>query len=298
MKNLMTLTVGALLFFIGVTDADAALMSFVGATDGSWHELSNWTSDGSPATQEPTSSDTVQLNGKTVHITETAALGVWSGGGYVDIDNGGHLTGHGNYSLRYISGIRVNNGGVLQMPNYYIRTNVTINEGGEAYGTYGIGANDSRTLTVDGTFSPRGTTTPGATSFFVGSARWGRVHMGSTGTILLDTYGDGDNEFFAVNGMTTSTQLTLDTGSVELRLQDGYTPDLGDVFTIWTLADESEAVMALGDGSNISMPGLGSGLSLDTSQFETTGAVTVVPEPATLGLFLAAVLAFLRCRRV
>lgn len=165
-------------------------------------------------------------------------------------------------------------------------------------GSTAIGITDSRSLTVSGEFSPRGTTVDSGLAFQLGSGidttnRNGVLDQTATGKVLLDVYDNGSNEYFNIVGLTSGTKLTLN-GTVELRLQGGYTPLPGHSFDLWDLADGSLAELTLGDGSNVLLPGY----TLDTSLWTTNGVVTVVPEPASVALlFLGAVPLLLRRQR-
>lgn len=57
-------------------------------------------------------------------------------------------------------------------------------------------------------------------------------------------------------------------------------PKGGDSFTLWTLAAGSLATMTIGDGSNISI--VGSDCTLDTSEWTTSGKVTVEAPTGTV----------------
>lgn len=277
----MALGLSAILLAGLTANLGAAVITYTGATGGDWHEISNW-----DLGRLPEAADTVKItSGRTVNISTDAVMSAFAsgGGGPVNINSGGTLTGTSAYTMRY-SNVTVNDGGTFNMPNQNIRSTVTINEGGTASGASGVGvANDARTFAVNGTWSPLGTATAG--SFQVGGSVTGTVDLGATGTIFLDIFGSNSSEYFNVVGPTSGTRLRLNVpgSSLELRPQGGYVPQLGDSFDLWNLAGGSLATMDIGDGSNISI--VGSSYTLDASQWTTTGVVTVVvPEPATMSL--------------
>ncbi len=290
-------------FFALIVSAclQAATIRYVGPSDGSWNDPDNWTIDGLPAGRVPSSADDdyVQLYGATVRVSEPSSFRQFStsnGGGTVHIDDGGILAGTQPYTVRY-STYRVNNGGQFPLgTSWSIRSSIIVNEGGTMTGGASIGITDARSITVHGSFRPRSATT--AAGFQVGSStRTGILDVSATGTIILGLFGDNSNTYFNVVGPTSGTRLTLNNegSSVLLQPQEGYVPEPGHSYKLWSLADGSLATMNIGDGSNISI--VGSSYGLDTSLWESEGIVSVIPEPATLGLLTVGVLAMLRRRR-
>jgi hypothetical protein len=263
----------------------------VGEDGGEWNVAENW-----DLAHVPLSTDDVHLNGKTVNINNYNAVmqKFQSGsGGTVNINDGASLTGSAEYTLRYVGQINVNSGGYLPIgPGWNIRANVTIAEGGEAEGGKTIGTNENKSLLVNGTWSPRGIVQSSGLDFSLGNSLSGAgsVRLQSAGTIYLDIYGDGTNEYFNVTGPRTSAGgwLQLDVGSIVLRPQNEYAPEMGHSYDLWNIHEEARATLTLGDGSNISIQDLNPAYSLDVSRWETDGIVTVVPEPGYLLLSFGA----------
>jgi hypothetical protein len=291
---------------LGTNRASADVFTFTAATSDLWNDPTNWLQEGAATTNLPSLTDNVDLDGNTVSIANyNAQMNQFASGsgGTVNIDNGGILTAGHQYVTRYVSTINVNDGGQFPMATtWLVRTNVNVNEGGTATGAAGIPQAEGKTFAVNGTFSPRGTTLlASGTSFNVGAssnaAYWGKFLLGSTGTVILDLFGNDSNEFFNVAGITTATELKIDTGTIELRPQEGYVPQIGDFFDLWDVTDP-DPVMNIGDGSNIVLPGY----TLDLTQWTSDGIVTVsgatgVPEPASLSLLALGTLALLHRRR-
>ncbi|NLF30339.1 MAG: PEP-CTERM sorting domain-containing protein [Planctomycetes bacterium] len=275
---LIALLTGMILFVSG-TAAEAAIVWNGNGDGANWGDPDNWDLD-----RVPNSSDTVTLGGSTVSVAvPDAVMDRFSGGGTVNIDSGGVLTGSHAYTLRYISKINVNGGGLLPAgASWDIRINIDVNAGGRMTGAGRIGAFESRTLNIYGTFEPRGTAGPGAfTLGSTGSVNYdGHLSLQTGGTVVLDVFASGSNEYFDVSGLDNGTALDLNAGSIVLRPQ-GYAVQVGDVFDLWQQTNAA-AVMNVGDGSNISIEG--SALTLDTSLWASDGIVTVVPEPAGLAL--------------
>lgn len=99
----------------------------------------------------------------------------------------------------------------------------------------------------------------------------------STLTLEILATGAGNFDVLANDGGDTLTAW----GTLDL-VTDGYTAQLGDTFVVF---DNWGAFG--GSFSNITGTALGGGLSFDTSDLLTTGTLTVIPEPATLGIVAA-----------
>jgi hypothetical protein len=260
-----------------LTVVSSVILSAMAACLQAATDPANWTTNGVPAGREPSSSQTdyVMLSNMTVHITAAATLHAFGNGsgGTASIDNGGVLAGASDYTIRYVSAVNVNDGGQFPMgSSWRIRSCINVNAGGTASGAASIYETGTKRITVNGTWSPRGTTVAAGTAFGVGSGVYpGSVVLGATGTVILDAFGDKTNEFFSMGGPSS---LTLNTGSIQLRPQGSYVPKAGDSYRLWTNAVGSSATMNIGNGSNISI--LGSSFTLDTSEWATSGKVTVV----------------------
>ena len=72
-------------------------------------------------------------------------------------------------------------------------------------------------------------------------------------------------------------------GTLQLTTDEGYTPALGDSFTLF-----NGTTPGFESGSFLISTNLGEGLAWDTSSLALTGVVTVVPEPSTWALLLTA----------
>ena len=283
----------------GLATLQADTLTWVGpTTGGTWQTAANWQNT-VPESAVPTAADSVIVaSGNTVEVNSPdAVLYAFANGsgGTVNINSGGVLTGGHGYTLRYISTVNVNDGGTLPAGTTWdIRCNVSIADGGVVTGTDNLGTYTyGATLSIDGTFSPRGSTSAGAyTIGGGGDAYYGRLRLHSTGTLNLDVFGNGDNEYLSIVSTAAGAELDLSSGTVALVLQGGYTPQIGDSFNLWDKV-AGDAVVTPGDGSNISLPGY----TLDLSQWASDGIVTIIPEPATLGLLAVGGLALLKRRR-
>jgi len=83
--------------------------------------------------------------------------------------------------------------------------------------------------------------------------------------------------------------LTLG-GTLDVDLLYGFRPQAGQTFDILDFDPENLS----GRFSAFDLPALGGGLSWDTSALYTSGAIGVVPEPATLALMGLGLLAVIR----
>lgn len=262
-------------FALIATQAHAADVIWDGGGDGiSWGDDLNWVGDA-----QPTASDFFNPDGATITVNTTDATYntlIVGASGSVVVADGGILTGTGaNFRvIRYI-GFTIQSGGEFHVPfDADIRNDVTIDDGGLFTG--GDLLQDSGTvLSVNGQWQPGDNIDGNNTIGFSGSSS---MVLGSTGTIFLDVYGNGINEFF--NMSSAAGTLDIAGGSIMLTAQ-GYTPQIGDQFDLWD--DPAGGTIIPGDGSNISL----SGFTLDTSSFMTDGIVTVVPEPRAYAMVFA-----------
>ena len=81
-------------------------------------------------------------------------------------------------------------------------------------------------------------------------------------------------------------------GSLDVELIDGFTPQAGETFDLFNGS-------LSGEFGQVYLPALGHGLSWDTSSLNTSGQITVVPEPSTfalLGVGTVGILAYGRRR--
>ena len=141
-------------------------------------------------------------------------------------------------------------------------------------------------VTTGKDFTVNGTLAPGASPGTLNVT--GNMTLGSTAISNFEINGTtaGQFDLLAASGL-----LTL---GGTLNLTTGYAAALNDTVTLFT------AGTFAGSFSSITGTDLGGGLLWDTSALSTTGAITVVPEPATwalVGLGLGATL-FFRRRRV
>ncbi|MCX5654460.1 MAG: PEP-CTERM sorting domain-containing protein [Planctomycetota bacterium] len=110
----------------------------------------------------------------------------------------------------------------------------------------------------------------------------------AAGAILMELGGRTPGGQYDVLDMAGNLGLG---GTLNVALIYGFVPHAGDAFDLFdwgALAGEFDAV---------NLPALGGGLSWDTSNLYSTGAVGVVPEPATLSLLALGGAAFLRRSR-
>jgi len=145
-----------------------------------------------------------------------------------------------------------------------------------------------------------GGTTGGGTVYIEGDLRPGH----SPGEVAFEgdlALGGGAHLVAELAGTTPGTQYdVLDVGgslalggTLDVDLLYGFRPQAGQTFDILDFDPENLS----GRFSAFDLPDLGGGLLWDTSNLYSTGAITVVPEPATLALVALGALALVRRRR-
>ncbi len=77
-------------------------------------------------------------------------------------------------------------------------------------------------------------------------------------------------------------------GTLEIDLLNGFTPSQGESFEIFSGP-------TTGNFSRISLPPLANGLGWNTSNLDTTGTISVVPEPSALALLATGAAALAGC---
>lgn len=106
-------------------------------------------------------------------------------------------------------------------------------------------------------------------------------------TLQLGIYGRNPGDW---SQLLTSGTVSF-AGVLRVVLGNDFVPHIGDSFVLFTGGD------ILGAFSQLELPVLADGLSWDTSRLYSTGAVSIIPEPATLGLMAIGALAILRRKR-
>ena len=143
--------------------------------------------------------------------------------------------------------------------------------------TVDFGATLSGSGSIDGASTINGMLNPGNSP---GTLTFNdALTLESTATLTLELTGTGAGEY---DLLLNDGEDTLTAGGTLVFDTTGYTANLGDSFTVfenWGGFDSSF--------DSISGTDLGGGLSLDTTTLLTTGTITVIPEPATLGLVVA-----------
>lgn len=111
------------------------------------------------------------------------------------------------------------------------------------------------------------------------------IFLSDASQITLEIGGVAANQ----SGLIDSDSLVLN-GTMTVVLANGFQPMLGNSFSVFTGA-------SLGAFDSLNLPALSPGLSWDSSLIHSNGTITVVPEPSTSILFLAAMAALLGQRK-
>lgn len=156
---------------------------------------------------------------------------------------------------------------------------------------------------VDRALLQVGATTDNAASTFVSyggdTATW--VDNISTDFSSFLAGNSGGHDLIASTGMLTLTH----NGGISVNLTGGYTGVFGDVFNLIDWSDVNFNTFTVGNrfrdgtetGLDLLLPTLGTGLVWDTSLFESSGVLVVVPEPGRGLLLLIACMTLVWRRR-
>jgi autotransporter-associated beta strand protein len=137
-----------------------------------------------------------------------------------------------------------------------------------------------------GAFSGSGGFTGGGDVFIEGDLRpsdpvevtfGGNAYLGSATDTVMQLAGPAAGSQY--DQITVTGQLVL-AGDLNLVLLDGFQPQAGESFQLF------EGQLS-GAFNQVTLPALGNGLSWNTSNLDTTGAISVVPEPGSLALLAA-----------
>ena len=157
-------------------------------------------------------------------------------------------------------------------------------------------------LTVDATATLMGSGIIGGATTVNGNLKPGN----SPGTLTFDaalTLGSASTSTFEIGSASVydilkndgNDIITFNDGATIVFDTAGYTVNVGDSFQVlnsWTRRDGTLGNLVF-EGTN-----LGGGKSLDTSNFLSNGFVTVIPEPATIGMLGLGALVTILIRRV
>jgi hypothetical protein len=146
----------------------------------------------------------------------------------------------------------IDNSGVGSSTSTSVGGTVTVSDHG------GIGG---PAMTVSGTIDVLAT----------GSALSGQLIM-QNGTLSV--------ELNALVSNPISRPFSVNNGALDFTLQSGFTPTIGEQFHIFNSAAQT------GTFATVNVPALPVGESWDTSALYTTGVITVVPEPMSVGLLI------------
>jgi autotransporter-associated beta strand protein len=221
----------------------------------------------------------LNLNGsRSFAITNTSADGVTFSG---VVSNGALTkTGTGKLSLNSPTGNTYTGGTVLGGNAGTLAVNNTSGSGtGTGAVSIGTGSTLTGSFTLSGATVVNGTLSPGAG---VGTANFqSSLTLSSTTTTQLELAGASSADKLNVIGLFTLG------GTVNVVTVGGYVPQLGDSFDLidWGNLQLSSFTVV----GNLVLTGAPTApdTSWDTSEFLTSGRITVVPEPASLGVLTA-----------
>ena len=79
-----------------------------------------------------------------------------------------------------------------------------------------------------------------------------------------------------------SRPLSQDNGTLDFTLQNGFEPTIGEQFAVLAFDDPN----ANGTFATVNLPALPAGGSWNISNLYTTGTISVVPEPISMGMMI------------
>ncbi|WP_395737164.1 beta strand repeat-containing protein [Prosthecobacter sp.] len=195
-------------------------------------------------------------------------------------------------------------------------TLIAANASGSATGTGSVTTSPGTTLGGAGIIAPTasssvvigGTLAPGFTGSSVGTLTFtpvdGSVTMqsGSSITFELSANHTNDKIVFAASGAGVFDLSAMSDGSVSVTFAGGYTPALNDSFDLldWSALSGSGISGLTASLLNLSTAGFDPSWTWDTTQFTTTGVVTVVaavPEPCRILLLACGFIGIILRRR-
>ena len=109
-------------------------------------------------------------------------------------------------------------------------------------------------------------------------------NVGGNGDYLMEIASAGSYDQLAVTGA-----MDFDGSVIDVNLLGGYTPGIGDTFTLFS--------GTLSGTYSFDFADAGGAAAWDTSNFLTTGAITSIPEPATMSLLGAGAIGLLVRRK-
>ena len=196
---------------------------------------------------------------------------------YGDVTNpsGGRITVTGGATATFYDDVVHNAGAVFQVSE------------GSAVVLFGLSGTGS--VSGTGTVYIEGDLRPGHSPAEV--AFDGDLALGGGATLVAELAGTAPGSQYDV--VDVGGRLAL-AGTLDVKLLYGFRPHAGQTFDILNF----DPAALSGKFDAVDLPNLGGGLSWDTSGLYTTGALGVVPEPATLALVILGALGALTKRRV
>jgi len=245
-------------------------------TSGNWATSGNWDPSSVPGaldtvdlTDSSNSSTEIVIN-SSQQVFDFAGTTAY---GQITIEDGGSLTGWGTASTSFRgSGMTVviESGGEFaggSPSSQTLRFDTTIDTGGELNGFTVFQAMD---LVVNGTFEPQGASSTGNITL---NTSGGGLSITGSGSIRLDADGDDDNEKFLFAGSPTVNF----SGLSSIDIVANYAAQIGDTYDLWNVTSGDSSNITFGSGTNIVLTGA-SGLTLDTTNWASTGVVEVIED--------------------
>ncbi len=242
------------------------------------------------------------VNGATINDVGSGSIVTEGSGGTITVENGGTLKQDASGGMNLGGNLVLNDATFMSGPVTISSANITNGSTFTVVGGVALTINGPVTLD-DSTFNPSQGMTIGTGSLTIsgGSTVQANAAANLDGPLTV-LFGDIDALGLTTYASTVTIQLSPSIsnglagpkavfgGTLDITLPNGFNPSLGEVFHLFNYGSTS------GTFSAVNLPPLLVG-SWNTSSLYTSGTISVVPEPASMGLIVLAGFGLTRRRK-